>query len=185
MAIPVVCTSISMVQSARDKSIEENFSARCKNVIFMKSIFIENTMLILKSKLSLKMYNTWIRLYTCYWKMDCFDWKGESKLKCTTNVAKKKMINLGVPPNLAQWIFLCLPSCRPGFEFQAHHLCFLSLIVFVLYLSCDKNEYKQKSPGLAHFKEEMINCIQVNWKWEFQLPKVSDRLLRFWKYRFR
>ena len=72
-----------------------------------------------------------------------------------------------MPPYLAQWIFLCLPSCRPGFEFQAHHLCFLSLIVFVLYLSCDKNEYKQKSPGLAHFKEEMINCIQVIWKWEF------------------
>ena len=25
---------------------------------------------------------------------------------------------------IAQWIRLHLPSCRPGFESQAHHLCF-------------------------------------------------------------
>ena len=32
------------------------------------------------------------------------------------------------------WIRLHLPSCHPGFEYQAHHLCFL-LSKFVLYLS--------------------------------------------------
>ena len=25
---------------------------------------------------------------------------------------------------VAQWIRSCLPSCRPGFDSQAHHLCF-------------------------------------------------------------
>ena len=25
---------------------------------------------------------------------------------------------------IAQWICLCLPSCRPGFESQVRHLCF-------------------------------------------------------------
>ena len=25
---------------------------------------------------------------------------------------------------VAQWIRWCLPSCRPGFDSQAHHLCF-------------------------------------------------------------
>ena len=30
----------------------------------------------------------------------------------------------GVAPYVAQWIRLRLPSCRPRFESQAHHLCF-------------------------------------------------------------
>ena len=44
---------------------------------------------------------------------------------------------------IAQWNRLRLPSCRPGFESQARNLRFL-FIVFVLYLSCEKNENKQK-----------------------------------------
>ena len=29
---------------------------------------------------------------------------------------------------IAQWICLCLPSCHPGFEAQAHHPCFYQII---------------------------------------------------------
>ena len=32
---------------------------------------------------------------------------------------------------IAQWIHLCLPSCRPGFQSDAHHLRFINL-----YLNC-------------------------------------------------
>ena len=49
---------------------------------------------------------------------------------------------------IAQWIRLRLPSCCPGFESQAHHLCFSIYIVQTVYLSiefeCEKNENKQK-----------------------------------------
>ena len=77
---------------------------------------------------------------------------------------------------IAQWICLHLPSCRPVFKSQTLHLCFyhlsptilppwvwvpstpsmlLSYMVFVLYLSCEKNENKQKKrPGLAHFNQK-------------------------------
>ena len=34
---------------------------------------------------------------------------------------------------IAQWICLRLPSCHPGFESQAHHLCFYHYSQFVLY----------------------------------------------------
>ena len=32
---------------------------------------------------------------------------------------------------IAQWIRLCLPSCRPGLESQAHHLCFFQFIFVI------------------------------------------------------
>ena len=43
---------------------------------------------------------------------------------------------------IAQWIRLRLPSCRPGFESQAHHLCFHQFIKKIVY--CGKDENKQK-----------------------------------------
>ena len=43
---------------------------------------------------------------------------------------------------IAQWICLRLPSCRPGFESQAHHLCFHQFIKKIVY--CGKDENKQK-----------------------------------------
>ena len=49
---------------------------------------------------------------------------------------------------IAQWIRLRLPSCTPSTLFSS--------IVFVLYLSCEKNENKQKKrPGLAHFLKKL------------------------------
>ena len=49
---------------------------------------------------------------------------------------------------IAPWFCLRLPSCGPGFESQAHHLCFIQ---FVLKLKRKKNKNKQKEAGLAHF----------------------------------
>ena len=37
----------------------------------------------------------------------------------------------------------------------------LSFIVFMIYLSCEKDENKQKEAGLAHFKKKM-NKVQEN-----------------------
>ena len=54
---------------------------------------------------------------------------------------------------ITQWIRLCLPFCRPGFESQAHHLHFYHYSQFVLYLSCEKNEIKQKEAGFEPFKK--------------------------------
>ena len=70
---------------------------------------------------------------------------------------KERLINVTILPKgaaIAQWIRLRLPSCWPRFESQVHHLpMLLSFIVkFVLYLSCEKNENKQKRPGLDHLK---------------------------------
>ena len=50
---------------------------------------------------------------------------------------------------IAQWIRLHLPSCCPGFESQAHHLRFYNK--FVLHLSREKNENKQKEARFGPF----------------------------------
>ena len=57
---------------------------------------------------------------------------------------------------IAQWIRLRLPSWRPGFESQAHHLRFFQFILFKLYI-CHLNwnmkrmKINKKRSGLAHF----------------------------------
>ena len=57
---------------------------------------------------------------------------------------------------IAQWICLCLTSCRSGFESQAHHLRFFHFILFKLYichLNCNvkRTKINKKRPGLSHF----------------------------------
>ena len=55
-----------------------------------------------------------------------------------------------------------VPSCCPGFESQAHHLCIFSFIVFVLYLSYEKNENKQKEARFgSFFKESTVTMSKV------------------------
>ena len=53
---------------------------------------------------------------------------------------------------IAQWIHLCLPSCRPGFESQAHHqrLFHLKYLCYLCHVKRTKIKTK-KWPGLAHF----------------------------------
>ena len=54
---------------------------------------------------------------------------------------------------VAQWIHLRLPSCRPGFESQAHHLCFYQFKFEFKTVTCWNDENKQKKrPGLAILK---------------------------------
>ena len=50
---------------------------------------------------------------------------------------------------IAQWIRLRLPSCRPGFESQAHHLCFHQFIKKLC--NVEKTKINKKRPRLAHF----------------------------------
>ena len=55
---------------------------------------------------------------------------------------------------IAPWFRLHLPSCGPGFESQAHHLCF-----FNLYWNCKKrSKINKKRPGLAHFFKNRVIC---------------------------
>ena len=50
---------------------------------------------------------------------------------------------------IAQRIHLCHPSCRHRFNSRAHHQCFYHYSQFVLHLSCETNENKQKEAGFG------------------------------------
>ena len=72
---------------------------------------------------------------------------------------------------------MCLPSCRPGFESQAHHLQLLSLIVkFVLYLSCEKYEKKQKEPEFGPILSFRFRQIDRTMQICKEKLKIADRL---------
>ena len=60
---------------------------------------------------------------------------------------------------IAQWIRLRLPSCRPGFESQAHHLSFYQFI-FELY-HVEKDENKQKEAGIGPFLKKTVQIFNV------------------------
>ena len=68
---------------------------------------------------------------------------------------------------IAQWIRLRLPSWRPGFESQAHHLRFFQFkIVQIVYLSFEleyeKNENKQKEARIGpFFKNRQKNIAAI------------------------
>ena len=51
---------------------------------------------------------------------------------------------------IAQWIHVRLPSCRPGFESQAHLLHFYQYIFELRH--AEKTKKNKLRPGLAHFK---------------------------------
>ena len=64
---------------------------------------------------------------------------------------------------IAKRIRLCLPSCIPGFESQAHHLRLYQFIIdlfyeFFLFVWCEKDENSNKRPRLAHLKNN--HCHQ-------------------------
>ena len=50
---------------------------------------------------------------------------------------------------IAQWIHLHLPSCCPGFEYQADHLHFNH---FIELCNVETTKISKKRHGLAHFK---------------------------------
>ena len=56
----------------------------------------------------------------------------------------------------APWFRLCLPSCGPGFESQAHHLRFFSICIIEIVMK--SNENKQKEAMIGPFKK--ISTLQ-------------------------
>ena len=57
---------------------------------------------------------------------------------------------------IAQWIRLCLPSCCPGFNSQARHLCFYhnsQICAIFVHAMWEKNENKQKEAEFGQFKK--------------------------------
>ena len=74
-------------------------------------------------------------------------------VSCQLSIAKTKIKKKRpLVAAIALWFCLRLPSCSPGFESPAHHLCFFQ---FVLW-HCNKKGTKinKKRPGLAHSKKE-------------------------------
>ena len=71
---------------------------------------------------------------------------------------------------IAQWISLRLPSYRPGFESQSHHLCF-NQIRFELW-HIEKMKINKKRPELAHLK----NFLYIMLKFFLFLFSQSSRL---------
>ena len=70
---------------------------------------------------------------------------------------------------IAQWIHLRLPSCHPGFESQAHHLCFYH---FIFELCCVE---KTK----IHQKEARIDPLKKFFKYFLRLPvRVAEVMAR-------
>ena len=59
---------------------------------------------------------------------------------------------------IAPWFHLRLQSCGPGFEYQAHHLCFFQFVLLKLYR--ENNENKQKEAGIGPFLKKNINLYQ-------------------------
>ena len=73
----------------------------------------------------------------------------------------------------AQWIRLQLPSWCPGFESQAHHLCFHQ---FIKVCNVENDENNKKRAGLAHLTKTLtILCylasfwenLNLLWQWLF------------------
>ena len=62
-----------------------------------------------------------------------------------TAECKQKMMVAAIAP----WFRLRLPSCGPGFESQAHYLCFFQFILLKLYQENNKN--KQKEAGIGPY----------------------------------
>ena len=67
-----------------------------------------------------------------------------------------------------QWIRLCLHPTTPGSS-PKHIIYTFSFIVFVLYLSCEKNENKQKEVGFGPFLKD----------WPQSSNLLIERLLPF------
>ena len=75
---------------------------------------------------------------------------------------------------IAPWFCLCLPSCGPRFESQAHHLCF-----FNLYWNCNEKRTKinKKEAWIVPFLNSYhtkVRCMQLS----TFLKTISEALLR-------
>ena len=72
---------------------------------------------------------------------------------------------------IAPWFHLCLQSCGPGFESQAHHLPFLNLY----YWNCIEKITKinKKRLGLAHFFKKRGRVWPI-WKEKYWLRKIVN-----------
>ena len=56
---------------------------------------------------------------------------------------------------LAQWIRLCLPSCRPWFESQAHHLHFYLSIFELCHV--ERMKINEKEAGIGPFFKASVD----------------------------
>ena len=52
---------------------------------------------------------------------------------------------------IAPWFRICLSSCGPRFESQAHHLRFFQFVLLKLLLELEKNKNKQKEAGIGPY----------------------------------
>ena len=71
----------------------------------------------------------------------------------TSQTGGRQKLRLGGAAT-AQWICLCLPSCSPGFESEAHHLYFYRLCYI-----CHGKKGEKKRSGLAHFFKKYTTML--------------------------
>ena len=62
---------------------------------------------------------------------------------------------------IAQWIHLCLPSCRPGFESQAHHQRFYHLQYLCCICQVKRTKINKKEARFGPFLREKNEDQQV------------------------
>ena len=67
---------------------------------------------------------------------------------------------------IARRFCLCLPSCGPGFESQAHHLRYFQFLLLKLYRENNKNKQKEARIG-PFYKRERERGTQIS-RWKFK-----------------
>ena len=81
---------------------------------------------------------------------------------------------------IAQWICLRLPSCRPGFESQVHHLHFFHLMYLCYICHVKRTKINKKRPGLARFffkKKHATNLLTTILLIEIR-SKINQKLMK-------
>ena len=87
---------------------------------------------------------------------------------------------------IAPWFHLRLPSCGPGFESQAHHLCFFSICIEILMRK--ERKINKKRPGLAHFfqKKYLIVLTHGGLQWyEMNINQIGPMAEHLWNVAMR
>ena len=86
----------------------------------------------------------------CRFKIFIFVFKKQLKENAVLKVSKIKTI---IGAGKSQWICLLLPSCSPGFQFQAHHPSFYMVkfyTTWILPLYWKRTEINKKAVGFDH-----------------------------------
>ena len=100
---------------------------------------------------------------------------------CNFSFHWKLMVNIFIAwgAAIAQWIRLHLPSCCPGFESQAHHLCFHKFVKKLC--NVEKTKINKKRPRLAHLKKNIFIAKTLSFNSQWAESSSADFIQRWEK----